>query len=128
MDDGLHTECEVRVPAGVECGESKLAKMACSGSLAPHFLNNDCVSAETIYSTARGTHLVTGYFVWYIRVSSTWKSPEGLCVVMLCYGCRTSEERINSSAVPMAPRIFFQPLSSSFVYRGFSKRVHREIQ
>ena len=32
-------------------GESKLAKMACSGPLAPRFVNNDYVTAEIIYST-----------------------------------------------------------------------------
>ena len=40
-DNGLHTGCEVIDPAGVECGESKLAKMACSGSFAPRFVNSD---------------------------------------------------------------------------------------
>ena len=36
------------------CGESKLAKMACSGSLAPCFVNNDygTGTAEIAYSTA----------------------------------------------------------------------------
>ena len=29
-------------------GESKLVKMAGSGSLAPHFVNTDCVTAEFI--------------------------------------------------------------------------------
>ena len=29
----------------------------------------------------------------------------------LCCGCRASQERINVSAVPMAPCVFFQPLS-----------------
>ena len=32
-------------------GRSKLANLACSGSLAPRFVNNDCVTAEIIYST-----------------------------------------------------------------------------
>ena len=32
-------------------GESKLTKMACLGFLAPHFVNNDYVTAEIIYST-----------------------------------------------------------------------------
>ena len=31
-------------------GESKLAKIACSGSLAPPFVNNDYVTAEITYS------------------------------------------------------------------------------
>ena len=29
-----------------DCGESKLSKMAWSGSLTTHFVNNDCVTAE----------------------------------------------------------------------------------
>lgn len=34
------------------CGKSKLAKMACSDSLAPQFINNDHVTAEPVCSTA----------------------------------------------------------------------------
>ena len=29
----------------------------------------------------------------------------------LCYGCHASQERINTSAVPRTPCVFFQPLS-----------------
>ena len=49
--------------------------MVCSGSFAPHFANNVCITAEIIYNTAhvchevltwsQGTYLVVGYFVWY---------------------------------------------------------------
>ena len=39
-------------------GESKLAKMVCSGSLTPCFVNNDCVTAEIIYSTAHAHYKV----------------------------------------------------------------------
>lgn len=34
----------------------------------------------------------------------------------LCYGCHASQERINTSAVPMAPRVFFQSLSAYLTY------------
>ena len=44
----------------------------------------------------------------------------------LCYGCRASQERINVSAVPMAPWVFFQPLSSSFAYPGFSEQCEQQ--
>ena len=44
-----------------------------------------------------------------------------LCYVRCC-GCRVSQERINVPAVPMDPRIFFQPLSSHLAYHGFSER------
>ena len=39
-------------------GENKLAKMAFWGSLAPHFVNNDYVTAEITYSTACAQHKV----------------------------------------------------------------------
>ena len=35
--------------------------------------------------------------------------------------CCANQERINVSAVPMAPQVSFQPLSSSLAYPGFSK-------
>ena len=56
--NGLHIECEVRDPEGVECGESKLAKMVCSGFLAPHCVNNNCVIAEVTYSAEHANHEV----------------------------------------------------------------------
>ena len=39
----------------------------------------------------------------------------------LCYGCHASQERINVSAVPMAPQVSFQPLSLCLSYPGFSE-------
>ena len=125
-------------------GERKLAKMLCSGSLAPHFANNVCIIAEITYNPAhachevltwsRGTCLVLGYFVWYASGGSTlycrimavstgsvtrgenivclllWlpcQPGERLCCVRLC----CCQKRINVSAVPEAPCIFFWPLS-----------------
>ena len=47
-------------------GESKLVKMACSGSLAPCFINNvnnDYVTAEVVYSTAPA-HLEVLVWSW----------------------------------------------------------------
>ena len=40
----------------------------------------------------------------------------------LCYGCRASQERINMSAVPIAPGVFFQPVSSCLAYPWFSEQ------
>ena len=40
----------------------------------------------------------------------------------LYYGSCASQERRKVSAVPMAPCVFFQPLSSSLAYPGFSKQ------
>ena len=66
-------------------GESKLAMMVCSGSLAPRFVNKDYVTAEIILalpSASQSTRLVTGC-VEYARVSSTWR----IKAVLLPYGC-----------------------------------------
>ena len=40
----------------------------------------------------------------------------------LCYGCQASQERIKLSSVPMAPQVFFQPLSLCLAYPGFSEQ------
>ena len=40
----------------------------------------------------------------------------------LCYGCHASQERINASAVPMAPWVFFQYLSAYLIYTKFSEQ------
>ena len=40
----------------------------------------------------------------------------------LYYGSCASQERRKVSAVPMAPCVFFQPLSSNLAYPGFSKQ------
>ena len=45
----------------------------------------------------------------------------------LCYGRWASQERINLSAVPTAPWIFFQLLSSQLAYPGFSKQ-HKQCE
>ena len=52
-------------------GESKLAKMACSGSLAAHFINNDYITAEIIYSSV---HTFRRY----------WLGQELPCAVGIC--------------------------------------------
>ena len=49
-------------------GEGKLAKMACSGSLNPCFVNNDYKIAEIIYSIAHVCHEV---LAWSWVVCST---------------------------------------------------------
>ena len=39
-------------------GESKFDKIACSGFLAPYFVNNDYVTAESVCSTMHACHEV----------------------------------------------------------------------
>ena len=52
-------------------GESKLVKMVCSDSLTPHFVNNDYVTAEIIYSTAHAHHEVLDW-------------SQAICAVGIC--------------------------------------------
>ena len=118
--------------------------MGCSGSLAPHFINNDYLTAEIIYSTAQAHHEVLAWLwatlcgtpVWAPHNKSSsqerillWplcQPGEGLCYVRLCYGCcygcSVNQERINVSAVPVAPWVSFQPLGLCLAYPGFSEQ------
>ena len=132
-------------------GESKLAKMACSGCLVPHFINNDYVTAEIFiavhmrilrYSLGHGLCEVHIYMSSCIMAMSVglvmrgentarillWlvRQPgERLCAFMLyyvcCYSCRASQKKIDLPAVPMALCVFFRPLSLCLAYPGFSQ-------
>ena len=42
----------------------------------------------------------------------------------LCYNCHVSQDRINVSAVPTAPRVSFQPLRSCLAYPGSTNSVN----
>ena len=68
----------------------------------------------------------------YAYINFTWRNPEG-CYVQLCcvtlrllwHGCvrwASREGRGNYGCSPAAPRIFFQPLSLSLAYPGFSEQ------
>ena len=99
--------------------------MACSGSLAACFVNNDYVTAEIIYSTA---HVHHKELAWTGATVSSRK--EVVCrYVVLCYvccsSCCASQERINVSVVPKAPGIFFRPLSLCLVHPGFGKQCEQ---
>lgn len=39
----------------------------------------------------------------------------------LCYGCLAGQERVNVSAAPTVPQVFFQPRSSGLAYHGFGE-------
>ena len=43
----------------------------------------------------------------------------------LCYGCRASQERRNVSALPTAPGVSFQLLSSRLAHPGFSEQCKK---
>ena len=121
-------------------GKSKLANMTWSVSLtpwpltlAPHFVNNDYVTAEITYSTVHVHHNVLirpqATFVLWVYISFTWEGPGGLCGLMLCYvccySCDASQERIIGSKVPTAPHIFFQPLGLCLTYHGFREQCRQ---
>ena len=119
--------------------ENKLAKLACSDSLVPCFVNNDYVTTEILLQhRACASWSTHDSYLWRLRSWATlccmdiWAPPrkqqhyaasslwplcqpeERLCWVRLgygsCYGCCISQERINVSAVPMAPQLFLQTL------------------
>ena len=59
-------------------GESKLAKMVCSGSLALRFVNNDHITAELMYSTVHAHHEV------YITAEITYSTAHA-CYEILAW-------------------------------------------
>ena len=134
-------------------GESKLAKMACSGSLAPHFVNNDYVTAEIFiavhmcivrYSLGHGLCEVHIYMSSYIMAVSVglvmwgentarillWlvcQPGERLCAFMLyyvcCYSYRASQKKIDLPAVPMARCASSGLLACALPTLGSAKRT-----
>ena len=127
-------------------GESKLAKMACSVSLTPCFLNSDCVTAEIICITVLGHGLCVVCIWWVPPIKQRelllpqgcvhWVSHKrrelwyGCCTSeeRLCYGCSASPESINVSSVPPWGGVSFQPLSSHLPTLGSMSSVHSETQ
>ena len=129
-------------------------------TLAPCFVNNDCVTGEITYSTVHVYHKILDWSQATLCSTPVWASLwkpwlllhqgytgaiswvcytrlcYGSVMVMLwlllwllcqsgerlCYGCHASQEKINVSAVPVAPWVSFQPLSSCLAYPGFSKQ------
>ena len=85
-----------------------------------------CVRAEITRSAAHAYHEVLAW----LRVTLCWRDMwaprrKGVAFTVASLLCLwVSQERINVSAVPMAPRVFFQLLSSSLAYPGFSNSVN----
>ena len=75
-----------------------------------------CITAMSIGSAMRG-EIIACLLLWLLH-----QPGEKLCRVRLCYGCCVSQKRISVSAVPTAPRVFFQTLSSCLAYPGFSEQ------
>ena len=92
-------------------------------------LPHDCVH----WSAARGENIAC-LLLWLDDRLLLWQERrllwplcqpgERLCCVILCHGC--CPERINMSAVPTAPRVFFQPLSSCLAFPGFSEQCEQQ--
>ena len=99
--------------------------------LSPHILQIMTMT-EIIDSTVHAHHevrLVMGFFVRYAYINFTWKNPEGCCVQLCCvmlwllwHGWASRERRGNYVCSLTAPRTFFQPLSLSLAYPGFSEQ------
>ena len=81
---------------------------------------HDCVTAALAYSTAHACHevphgcgLLRALRLQKLHLEKPGKAVCGYAVLcyVCCYGYCAHQERINVSAVPMAPRVFFQPLT-----------------
>ena len=133
-------------------GESKLAKVACIGSLTPHFVKDDYVTPERVCSTAHAyQELLAASGSAFVRNACRSFTVKALAVLRWsCTGvrgyvlavmvvmavataaasarreavfqlpCQPGES--NLSAVPVAPCVFFPPLSSHFAYAGFNEQ------
>ena len=124
-------------------GERKLAKMACSGSLAPHFVNNDYVTAEVTYNTAHAHHKVLLTWSWatlcYKDMNSTQKSSALLLPHVYVWGTATRGENCGTAVVPARREnkrdfSYYDSTSSSSLLAhalpnlGSTNSVHSEIQ
>ena len=68
-------------------GESKLAKMECSESLTPHFVNGDHVTAEAIYSTVHACHEVLAWLWATLCSKHVWTPLRERWHIILHHGC-----------------------------------------
>ena len=79
-------------------GESKLAKMACSCSLTPHFVNNDYVTAEIIYRTAHAHHKKLASSPATLCCGTMWTPPKKrqhyYCISALSVGSTTRGDNV----------------------------------
>ena len=107
--------------------------MTWSGPLTPHFVSNDSATAELTQSTAHVHHKLPVWSratLWGTPVKASLGIARTGCVWLCCYMlclllwllCQPGGN--NVSAVPAAPHIFFQPLSSHLAYHGFSKQYY----
>ena len=89
--------------------------MACADSLAPQFVNNGYVTAESTFSTEHECHKVLAGLQTAVCDVCVWTPPgkvlkcAQLCYVS-CYGYSVSQERIKVSPVPMALWVSFSLL------------------
>ena len=85
-------------------GENELVKMACWGSLAPHFINNYYVTAEIICSTA---HVHFEVLVWSratLCCRDMWVPPKTAfycCITAVSLGSATRGETIAWILLPL---------------------------
>lgn len=94
-----------------------------------------CIMAVSIVSARTGENIVF-LLPWPLHqlrenaVTAAVPARRKVVLVRLWYGrcssCCTSQETINGSAVPMAPQVFFQPLSLFLVHPGFNKQCEQQ--
>ena len=100
-------------------------ELLCAERLYGLHLENDSITAVSIGLAVRGETIAC-------PLPQLLHQPgERLCCVRLCYvccySCCSSQERINMSAVSMAPHIFFKPLSSHLAYHEFSEQCTHSV-
>ena len=79
-------------------GKIKLAKIACSGSLAPHFIKKDYVTAEIIYITVHAHHEELAWSQATVCCRDIWAPPRKrgnyCCNTAVSVGSATRRENI----------------------------------
>ena len=116
------------------------SKLACSSSLTPCFVNNDCVTIEIIFSAAHVRQEVLTWSWATLCCRNIWASLRKwwhfTAVSRLSVGSATRGENIvcillwllyqpgeNKSVYSsVAPWVFFLPLSSCLTYPGFNEQ------
>lgn len=121
-------------------GESKWAKTACSGSLAPGFVNSSMQQLRSLITLCMyacwallGLNTLCCWRLWApprkrrhyccvmaVPISQPWEERVQLLLLWLL--CQPDEIRINGSAIPTAPGVFFQLPHLCLVYHGFNEQ------
>ena len=115
--------------------------MLCPGSLAPHFVNNDYVTAEITHSTARARQEALDHgMLCAVQIRELHLRSGGIAAAAVPVGSATRGENIpcppprllsqpgekTASAVPVAPGVFSSFPTCTLSTTDSTSRVHRE--